>query len=286
MNENEAVLVWADEYSRMAEAYDRNVAPTFEPIARHVVEIADPKPGEMFLDLSTGTGLLACLLAPRVVPQSVVAIDLADGALAVASHRAGSLGLRNVRFEMLDVRNIVYRGNLFDGVTCSFGVPRIGFSRVFAEVFRVLKPGGRFVFVGWSEVSDPASTAMDDLVAKYGTNIPSKRLADIRAARAFTRSHPDFKPSFDPKDLAAALRAAGFRDVGAETRPYDARFEPPDGYLEFRLSYGGWDQEVAEMDSAARDAFRHDATARLRELSRGGVLTVAWPHHVVRARKP
>ena len=286
VNENEATLIWADEYSRMAEAYDRNIAPYFEPMARRVAELADPKPGELFLDLSTGTGLLACILAPQVAPQSVVAIDLADGALAVASQRAGALGLRNLRFEMMDVRNIVYRGNLFDGVTCSFGIPRVGFARVFAEAQRVVKPGGRFLFVSWSENTDTASTAVDDLLAKYATATPSKRLADIRAARQFTRSHPDFKPSFDPKILIAALRAAGFRDIHAEPQPHDAAFEPPERYLDFRLSYGEWDQEVAEMDSASRDAFRRDVIARLRELARDVALAVAWPHHYVSARKP
>src|SRR5439155_12444 len=34
VNANEATLVWVDEYSRMAEAYDQNVAPRFEPIAQ------------------------------------------------------------------------------------------------------------------------------------------------------------------------------------------------------------------------------------------------------------
>src|SRR5437879_9740808 len=76
----------------MAEAYDQNVTPRFEPIAQEVVRLADPKPNELFLDVGTGTGLLACLIAPRVLPQGVVAIDLADGAISVGSYRAGNAG--------------------------------------------------------------------------------------------------------------------------------------------------------------------------------------------------
>src|SRR2546428_10415783 len=101
VNANEATLVWVDEYSRMAEAYDKNVTPRFEPIAQEVVPLADPKPGELFLDVGTGTGLLACLIAPRVLPQGVAAIDRADGAISVASDQAGNEGIRNLRFEML-----------------------------------------------------------------------------------------------------------------------------------------------------------------------------------------
>src|SRR5438477_305126 len=94
MNANEATLLYVDEFSRMAEAYDRNVVPRFEAIAQEVLRLANPKAGELVLDLGTGTGLLACLVAPLVRPQGVVAIDLADGAISVASYRAGNAGIR------------------------------------------------------------------------------------------------------------------------------------------------------------------------------------------------
>jgi len=286
VNENEAVLVWADEYSRMAVAYDRNVVPFFEPMARRVVDLAEPKSGELVLDLATGTGLLARLVAPKVEPQSLVAIDLADGALAVASHRSGALGLRNIRFEMMDVRNIVYRGGLFDAVVCSFGIPSVGFSRVFGEVFRVLKPGGRFVFAKWGERADPAVAAFDELLEKYAVQSPTERLREIREARAFTRSHPDYKPSFDAQALAASLQRVGFRDVEVHEDVTRPTFTPPDRYLDLRLAYGESDREVAEMDPSSREAFRRDLAARHRPLARDGVLTVAWKVHYLSARKP
>src|SRR5467141_625704 len=156
MNANEATLVWVDEYSRMAEAYDRNIAPRFEPIAQEVVRLAAPQPNELFLDVGTGTGLLACLLSPFVRPQGVVAIDLADNAISVASYRAGNAGIRNIRWEMLDSRNIVYRGKLFDGVVSNLGIPDLGHDRTFQEVHRVTKPGGRFVFSEWPSDFPPA----------------------------------------------------------------------------------------------------------------------------------
>src|SRR5947207_12236982 len=140
MNSNEATLLYVDEFSRMAEAYDRNVVPHFEAIAQEVLRLANPKAGELVLDLGTGTGLLACLVAPLVRPQGVVAIDLADGAISVASYRAGNAGIRNTPFAILDSPDIVYHGRLFGAAVSKLGIPDVRSDRVVLEVDRVLKP--------------------------------------------------------------------------------------------------------------------------------------------------
>src|SRR3989442_15391678 len=137
VNPEEVVLLLVDEYSRMAETYDRNVPPPFAPIAERVLRAADPKPGEMFLDLGTGTGLLACLVAPKVAPQSVVAIDLADGALAAATYRAAGLGIKSIRFEMMDVRYNVFPGGLFQAVVGNLGISCFWTDRLFRAMARV-----------------------------------------------------------------------------------------------------------------------------------------------------
>src|SRR5207249_9998454 len=110
MNANEATLLYVDEFSRMAEAYDRNVVPRFEAIAQEVLRLANPKAGELVLDLGTGTALLACSVAPLVRPQGVAAIDLADGTTSVAWAPACNAGVRNPRFATLDSRNIAHHG--------------------------------------------------------------------------------------------------------------------------------------------------------------------------------
>src|SRR3989475_5708312 len=183
----------------MAEAYDKNVAPRFEPIAQEVIRLADPKPNELFLDLGTGTGLLACLIAPRVLPQGVVAIDLADGAISVASYRAGNAGIRNIRFEMLDSRNIVYHGKLFDAAVSNLGIPALGYDRVFQEVHRVLKPFGRFVFSEWPTDPNPSFAALRELLEKHGTRSPSVDLAQVREAVRLGRTGTEAKALWEPR---------------------------------------------------------------------------------------
>src|SRR2546422_6031833 len=193
VNPEEVVLLLTDEYSRMAETYDRTVTPRFAPVAERVLALAAPKPRELVLDLGTGTGLLACLVAPKVAPQSVVAIDLADGAIAAATYRAAGLGIRSIRFEMMDVRNIVYHGGLFDGVVSNLGIPYFGTDRCFREVARVLKPAGRFVFTEWGEFTDPPQDALMAALNRHRVPNPPRKLADVRAASEFARSTDAFK---------------------------------------------------------------------------------------------
>jgi ubiquinone/menaquinone biosynthesis C-methylase UbiE len=263
MNANEAILLSVDEYSRMAEAYDLNIAPRFQPIAEEVVRLADPKPNQFFLDVGTGTGLLACLIAPRVLPQGVVAIDLADGAISVASYRAGNAGIRNIRFEMLDARNIVYHGKLFDGVASNLGMPNAGVDRVFQEVHRVLKPGGRFVFSEWPTDFPMTFSVARELVGKHGTTSPPKDLALLRQARELFRNDPEGQMLGNPTAVRRAMNVAGFDRTGTSTKAFPVRFRNLDELLTFNSSYGWLERELREMSPSSRKAFEEELASRL-----------------------
>ncbi len=284
MNINEATLLVADEYSRMAETYDRVVVPRFEPIARAVVEVLAPKPGEMVLDVSTGTGLLACLLAPLTAPAQLVAIDLADEAIRVASYRAGNAGIRNIRFEMMDARNIVYRSALFDAVGSNLGIPNVGYDRTFYEVHRLLKPGGRFVFSEWDATPNPTSLAYMEELKKHRTPTPSKTLAQVREAVELNRTASEAKDLRDPARLAKRLEAADFSEVQDVVRTFPVRFADARELIAFETSWGWDEREVAEMTPERRAAFEAELADRLRERTGPAGLEDTWTIHITIAR--
>ena len=215
MNPDEAVLLWVDEYTRLAESYEANIVPRFTPFTTRLVERASLKPHTMILDLSTGTGNAAILAAQAVGGTGlVVGIDLADGALAVAQTKAARLGLRNLRFEMLDSRNIVYRGGTFDAALTSFGLPSIGHEQVMREVYRVLKDGATFHILQWA-ANDPPSgwDAWTEVLQKHRTVSPSRTLAQLREAGDLVTKSGDYAAVRDPTVVTARLKAAGFSDV-------------------------------------------------------------------------
>src|SRR3989475_11434714 len=284
MNANEATLVWVDEYSRMAEAYDKNVAPRFEPIAQEVVRLAAPKPNELFLDVGTGTGLLACLLAPHVVPQGVVAIDLAENAISVASYRAGNAGIRNIRFEMLDSRNIVYRGKLFDGVASNLGVPALGYDRVFHEVYRVLKPSGRFVFSEWPTDPNPSFAALRELLQKHGTQSPSRDLVQVREAVRLVRSDPEAKALGDPRAVLEALRVQGVDRRGSMKKKVPGRCASAPELARVGAPDGWYERELREMTTESRKTFDEELAIRLKPLTTSSGIEDTWTLNLFVAR--
>ncbi len=284
MNVNEATLLVADEYSRMAETYDRVVVPRFEPIAKTVVELVAPKPGEMVLDVSTGTGLLACLLAPLTAPAQLVAIDLADEAIRVASYRAGHAGIRNIRFEMMDARNIVYRSALFDAVASNLGIPNIGYDRTFYEVHRLLKPGGRFVFSEWAAARSPTGDAYVEALERHKTAAPSKTLAQLREAILLNRTAPESKELRDSAAVARRLRGVGFASVEDVVRTFPVRFAGVEDLIAFETAWGWDEREVAEMSPEQRAAFTAEIGERLKDRTGPSGIDDVWTIHFTVAR--
>jgi ubiquinone/menaquinone biosynthesis C-methylase UbiE len=284
MNANEATLILSDEYSRMAETYDRFVAPRFEVVAQAAADLLAPKPGEMVLDIGTGTGVLACLMAPKVTPSQVVAIDLSDEAIRVASYRAGMAGLRNIRFEMMDARNIIYHGQLFDGIGSNFGIPDLGYDRTYYEAHRLLKPGGRFVFTEWDADPGPVASTFYALEEMHGTKTPSAELAQIREARTLTRTAPEARELRDPDAVVKKLIKADFETASDRPRVFAVRFPGPQDYIEFMSGFGWHERELREMAPAEREAFDGEFAARLRDRTTSDGFDETWHVHVYEAR--
>jgi demethylmenaquinone methyltransferase/2-methoxy-6-polyprenyl-1,4-benzoquinol methylase len=112
---------------------------------RRLVQMAAVQPHERVLDLATGTGDVALMLAPT--GASVVGCDLNDDMMEIARHKQQSLGgAPNVRWQQGDATALPFEDGSFDVVTCAYagrGFP--SWEKVLSEVYRVLRPGGRFL---------------------------------------------------------------------------------------------------------------------------------------------
>ena len=160
-------------FGRLAQGYD--LANTLISFGQHrlwkrrAVRLAAIPPGGRALDLCTGTGDLAILLANGIGPTgSVVGLDFCGPMLEIASRRtdrarttlSAPVDLVRARAEQLPLQ-----GSSFDACTVAFGLRNVAdLHAALCELMRVLKPGGRLVSL---DVSTPASPLYGRAYAFY-----------------------------------------------------------------------------------------------------------------------
>jgi len=102
--------------------------------------------GEVVLDLGSGGGVDVLLSAKRVgLTGKAYGLDMTDEMLALARENQRKAGIENVEFLKGDIENIPLPDGSVDVIISNCVINLSGDKdRVFAEAFRVLRPGGRF----------------------------------------------------------------------------------------------------------------------------------------------
>ncbi|MDP3011999.1 MAG: arsenite methyltransferase [Candidatus Hydromicrobium sp.] len=107
--------------------------------------LASLKEGEVVLDLGSGAGFDCFLAATKVGPKGkVIGVDMTPEMIEKARDNAKKNGFENVEFRLSEIENLPVGDNSVDVVisNCVINLSADK-QRVFREVYRVLKPGGR-----------------------------------------------------------------------------------------------------------------------------------------------
>jgi malonyl-CoA O-methyltransferase len=121
----------------LAPRWDRIADP--RDLGAIAAALGDVPPPRRALDVGTGTGNAAFLVAERFPGAEVTGVDLSAEMIAIARAKGS-----RVRFETADAAALPFEGGSFDLVTLSNAIP------FFDEVARVLAPDGTLL-VGFTE---------------------------------------------------------------------------------------------------------------------------------------
>lgn len=193
------------------ENYDRFLGPIlFEPYAVDLVSRLVISKDASVLELACGTGIVTRRLLDRLGPGAkLLATDLNDAMLDYARARFGAGDA--VEWKQADATDLPFADQSFEAAVCQFGLMFFpDKERAVRETFRVLKPGGTFLFNVWDaiEQNDLPYTA-HEVVSKF-----------------FADNPPDFYNvpfSFhDPETIRTLLSTAGFDDIHLTLLPLEA----------------------------------------------------------------
>ncbi len=162
--------------------------------------IASLQPGEVALDLGSGAGFDCFLAARSVGPEGrVIGVDMTPDMISQARAHAASGGYANVEFRLGEIEHLPVADAQVDLVMSNCVINLAPDKRaVFAEAYRVLKPGGRLA------IADTVATAP----------LPAEARADLALWSACISG------AATVEELETILRDVGFEQV--RIRPKDA----------------------------------------------------------------
>ncbi len=179
-----------------------------------------PRPGLRLLDVAGGTGDVAFGVIQRlqslgadVAAQPVTVCDLTAEMLAVGRDRAIDRGLlKEVRWVCGDAEHLPFADRSLEAYSIAFGLRNVTrIDAALAEARRVLKPGGRFLCLEFSQVVLPLLGELYDLYSfkalpAMGHYVAGDRESYVYLAESIRRFPPQ-------EDLAALMRSAGLSQV-------------------------------------------------------------------------
>jgi SAM-dependent methyltransferase len=193
----------------VASGYAAEAIPMMLPFARRAVELAKLGPDSVVIDVATGPGTLALLIAPQV--KRVDAVDFSSAMLEQLRRAIAEQGVTNVQTSAGDGQALEFGDSRYDAAFSMFGL--MFFSdrlRGFRELQRVVKPGGVAVVSSWAPVEE--------------SSLMSLMFGAIRAADP-SRPEPqkDMLSLENAELFAEELARAGFVDV--KVHEHEATFD-------------------------------------------------------------
>lgn len=271
-------------YSQTAPFYEQHVIPVFAPLAHDLADwiircavarqnynLYDPfdlddkvTPQSQrslsrlrAVDIGTGTGLLARILAPSI--GTMVGIDLSPAMLKIAGANVPG----NVHLIQGDIHHLPLRPGSMQLAVSSFGLnastPKISLRELAALLPR---GSGILAFQEWS-VEDDCSRTLDETLREHEP-AQAPELDDALSA-FFDAPKPWYDQLQDTEDYYELLKQVGFDLVWVKEGAFMAVHLPSiEPFIKYRMAWPGRRLALEAMTNAERSDFEVDLGTRLK----------------------
>jgi ubiquinone/menaquinone biosynthesis C-methylase UbiE len=179
----------AHEFTRQAKQFASSAAITATELTARFADAVDADPGTTILDVACGPGIVTAALAAKA--RAVVAFDLTPELLLQARERCAKSSLTNVTFEQGSATALPFPDAVFDRVVTRLSVHHFDAPRpILAEMFRVLKPGQKFVLADVVSSEDAGEAELHNAIEvlrdpSHVRMLPATELAAMIADAGF-----------------------------------------------------------------------------------------------------
>jgi len=200
--------------------YDQYMGPVFfEPYALDLITRLKKDRISRVLEIACGTGRVTRHLLELIPPDGrLVATDLNEDMIR---HAGLKLKSRKLSWKRADAQNLPFENESFDHVICQFGVMFFpDKARAFAEAFRVLEKGGKFIFNTWDSMEqNPRITFMGRVMEAFLGN-----------------EAPDFMKKgpfsfFERETIETLMKEAGFVEVRTDIAVLTTEYHDANGFM-------------------------------------------------------
>ena len=243
-----------------ADAYEQYVGRWSRHVAAEFLRWLDASPGQRWLDVGCGTGVLTSSVIEAASPASICGVDPSPAFLAAARRRAPSAGFTTGAAQALPLASVTF-DRIVSGLVLNF-VPAP--ARAASEFARVLRPGGVAALYLWDYAGEmqmmrhfwDAAIALDPAAL----DLDEGRRCDV----------------CDPDALETLFRGAGLGDVTTRAIDIPTVFADFDDYWRpFLAGRAPAPAYAMSLDEHRRSALREEVRRRLPIQSDGSIPLIA-----------
>jgi len=211
-------------WDEVALEYAKDRLGVFGRFAERLLDLLQPSPGDVLLDVGCGSGAVALKAAAWIgSPGWVTGCDISSALVSWAEQTAQEQEIANISFHQMDAESLDFPDDSFDIVVCAFSLfqfPNVDIA--LNEMRRVLKPGGKLGLSNWGPgFFSPIATLQRDLFRAFGI-------------KPLLTNPIVFKPDV----LQSLLEEAGFNAIELIAEEEDVWAKDPAQIWAFNLDMG------------------------------------------------
>ncbi|MBV8359948.1 MAG: methyltransferase domain-containing protein [Deltaproteobacteria bacterium] len=187
-------LTARQQFQRRPAAYAMSTSPFDQKFIAFMISISGVSKTDQVVEIACGSGTTTLAFAERC--GHAIGVDVAEEPLRLARTAATERNVSNVDFILSEIERLSFDDDTFNGALCRFSFHHfVNPDRVFAELARVVAPGGWMVIADMVASEDPAKAELHNQM---------ERLCDPTHSRTLPCS--EFERMFSERGFRTALK--------------------------------------------------------------------------------